>query len=327
MVGENSKSEEINNKKSRDLHNEVKKPEEKKNSEFIIPQSQPGEDVLKMEESIVVQKFAEKLVNSYQNFIQAVILFGSITTENHTDDSDIDVLIIVNDINIPFTTAVKNSFDLGVKKYKAEALVETKVKRPIHSNVVGLTEFWTGVRNTDPVVINVLRTGIAIYETGFFVPFKELLLRGEILPSEEGVINLFYVGKSFMEMSQHKIKEAIDALYWAMIKSVQAVLLSKNIYPDLPKNTPAILEKEKDKIKIFTDDDVITIKRLFDDYKKIDLTPNKFTFSAEHYEDVYKKVSRIIEKAEKEVEKTRQKLRDKLKNKKIIEDTKMCKYK
>ncbi len=282
-------------------------------SKFEVPQSKVANEILKMEEGIVVRKFAEKLVASYQNFIQAVILFGSVISDKYSADSDIDVLIIVNDINISFTSVVKNSFDLGVEKYKAEVLAETKTQRSIHSNVVGLTEFWKGVKNTDPVVINVLRTGISIYETGFFVPFKELLLRGEITPSEEGIINLFYVGKGFMEMSQHKIKEAIDALYWAIIKSLQAVLLSKNIYPGLPKDTPQLLRDMKKDIAIFSEQDIATIEELFQDYKKIEKAPNKFNFSAKHYEDLYAKATNIIEKSEKEVEKVQKKFQDKFK--------------
>jgi len=305
---------------------ETKRPK-KENLEFSVPQSPVSSEVLRIKEGIVIRKFAEKLVESYHNFVQAVILFGSFTTDKHTADSDIDVLIIVNDINIPFTSSIKSSFDLGVEKYKAEVLVETKTQRPIHSNVVGLTEFWKGVKNTDPVVINVLRSGIAIYETGFFVPFKELLLRGEIIPSEEGIINMFYVGKGFMEMSQHKIKEAIDALYWAMIKAVQAVILSKNIYPGLPKDTPQILKNMKKNITLFSEQDIATIEELFQDYKKIEKEANKFNFSAKHYEDLHNKVSEIIKKAEKEVEKTQEKLRTKLKNVKHLDETKICKYK
>ncbi|MCW1309702.1 MAG: nucleotidyltransferase domain-containing protein, partial [Candidatus Nanoarchaeia archaeon] len=138
---------------------------------------------VKKEELELINNFCSKLVENFGGYIHAVIVFGSFATEEMKEKSDIDVLVLVDDLLVPATSDVVGAFRVGLAKILAELNAVDK----LHVNTLGIKEFWDGVRNADPVIVDTLRKGFAVVDTGFFDPLKRLLIEGRIRPTQESI--------------------------------------------------------------------------------------------------------------------------------------------
>lgn len=95
----------------------------------------------------------------------------------------------------------------------------------------------------DPVVVNVLRYGEAIIDlAGFFEPLKYLLLQGKIKSTPEAIYSCLQRAPQHMLRSRASEMGAVEGLYWAMVDSAHAALISANIPPASPEHIPADLK-------------------------------------------------------------------------------------
>src|SRR3989344_2758522 len=129
----------------------------------------------------VAQQFAQKVKNELGDFLVAVIMFGSSARMSAKEGSDIDVLIVGDDITFQLTPPLIESYRIIVENIVAST------SRRLHVTSMTFTSFWEYVKVGDPVAINILRDGIALIDTGFFNPLQVLLKQGRIRPSEESI--------------------------------------------------------------------------------------------------------------------------------------------
>jgi uncharacterized protein (UPF0332 family) len=96
----------------------------------------------------------------------------------------------------------------------------------------------------DPVVINILRHGEAMIDlAGFFEPLKYLLITGKIKSTPEAVYNCLQRAPQHFLRSRTAELNAIEGLYWAMVDSAHAALISANIPPASPEHIPVDLKE------------------------------------------------------------------------------------
>ncbi len=189
---------------------------------------------LQKKQIALANKFKDEVLKKYKDWIKAVILFGSFTRGDFHEKSDIDMLVMYDDIAARFTPEMKDQFDDDLY-YMAKKISDDITVQPAWS----LTEFWDMARIGHPLLFTIVRDGWALYDTGFFIPVRKLLELGKIPTTLEAV-------EKFMETAPQKINRVETAklymvaedLYYAMLNTSQAVLMYMGLNPPSPKHTP-----------------------------------------------------------------------------------------
>src|SRR3990172_12175890 len=197
------------------------------------------QELFRKKQLALANKFKEDVLKRYKNIVKAIVLFGSFTRGDFHEKSDIDMLVIIDDVMARLTPEMKD--DLDDRLYDiAKKISESMTVQPAWM----LSEFWDMARIGHPLLFTIVRDGWALYDTGFFVPVRKLLELGKIPTTLEAV-------EKFMETAPQKINRVETAklymvaedLYYAMLNSAQAVLMYFGQNPPSPKHTPMELEE------------------------------------------------------------------------------------
>ena len=185
-----------------------------------------------------VRKFTKKLHDEFGNFLRAVVMFGSSVKGQKKPSSDLDVLVVVDDVNINLTPEMIQTYRILVEKLIGENSLK------LHVTSLRFSSFWEYVRAGDPVAINVLRDGVALIDTGFFDPLQVLLKQGRIRPSAEAIWSyLFRAPTTLHNAKWHMMQAALDC-YWAAVDSAHAALMSIGEVPTAPESVADLLEEK-----------------------------------------------------------------------------------
>ena len=133
---------------------------------------------------------------------------------------------------------------IDVRFSKEISKLREKYKRELHINTVTLTAFWKELREGDPVIINILRSGQPLIDHGgFFSPLKILLRRGKIKPTPEAIFIAMQRAPMHLNRSRFAVLGAVEGLYWAMVDSAHAALMAAGHTPPSPEHVYDMLEK------------------------------------------------------------------------------------
>tara|TARA_Y100000034_G_C6907913_1_gene421909 strand:- start:5064 stop:5921 length:858 start_codon:yes stop_codon:yes gene_type:complete len=212
----------------------AKKPESKIDIPKPITPKKPKN------EKDIAMSFAMKAHEKFDRMVKASILFGSQAKNTSSANSDIDIILIIDDASV--------SWDIELIAWYREELGKLisnqKYSANLHINTVKLTTWWLDLLHGDPVVINILRYGEALIDSGgFFNPLKSLLLQGKIRSTPEAVYAA--LNRAPTHIARSKIAEmgAIEGVYWAMVDSAQAALMTAGKLPPGPEQIPEMLKK------------------------------------------------------------------------------------
>jgi len=183
--------------------------------------------------------FKKECLKKYKELIKTIFIFGSYLRKDFTKESDLDILVLLDDTKMRITEEFKDS----VADYLYN--VAKDIDKRLHVQPPWtVTEFWDMVRISHPLLLTILRDGWALYDQGFFIPMKKLLERGKIPASLEAVELLMATAPKKIERAKTvKLYQVTEDCYYAMLNSSQAVLmyLGKPV-PD-PKNTPKAVKE------------------------------------------------------------------------------------
>ncbi len=204
--------------------------------------SKTGFPTLKIiDEKEIAMDFATKIYSRFDKLVKSVVLFGSTMKATSTSSSDIDLIIIVDDVAIRWDQEL-------VAWYREELgkiIQKNPYKKEIHINTVKLSTWWQDLMRGDPVVINVIRYGEAIIDFGgFFNPLKVLLQEGKIKSTPEAIYNCLQRAPSHMARAKASLLGAIEGLYWAMVDSAHAALISAKQVPPSPEHVPIMMKEQ-----------------------------------------------------------------------------------
>lgn len=198
-------------------------------------------DILAEKEARNLKAYSAAVVKKFGKYIKAIVPFGSsLSGIGKTETSDIDVAIIVDN------TDVKKMSKSELKDKLLSKLVKMSYpySKKIHPQAYLLTEFWEYIREGNPVLYNVLRTGTPIYDTGFFLPIQMLLKKGEIKPSKEAVDKHMRIANRLLDKTEKMmLKKMTKNLHLAAVSSAQAVLMEKGYRPPAQKEVPEFVKK------------------------------------------------------------------------------------
>lgn len=243
------------------------------------------------------RKFAKIMYKEFGNFIQGLVLFGSATKVSHSREKDLDILVILDDVHIKFSKELVETYRIITEK--AIAAVDP---RRLHVQSMKFTSFWEYIRAGDAVAINILRSGIALIDTGFFDPLQELLDQGRIRPSKEAVYTYFTMAPASLHRSQQHILTAMIDLYWAVIDSAHAALMSMGEIPPTPEHVADMLEKKLVANKEIRKEYADIMRKLYTTFKKIVHRETKEISGAE-YDRYYRLATKFVSEMKRYIEK------------------------
>jgi len=220
---------------------------------------------LKNEREIAMD-FATKVYQKFDKIVKSIVLFGSSMKQNATSTSDVDIIIVIDDAAIQWDQEL-------IAWYREELgkLIATNpYKKELHITTVRITTWWDDMMKGDPVIINVLRYGEALIDFGgFFNPLKILLQQGRIKPTPEAIYTALQRAPDHFRRSKIAELNTIEGLFWAMVDSAQAALMSNHIMPPSPEHIPILLKETFVDIKKLKMDYVLWYRDLYVFHRKI----------------------------------------------------------
>jgi len=216
-----------------------KKPAKKTKKKFEINEKDIPTLKLKSESAIAMD-FATKAYKKFEKSIKSIILFGSAVKQTSVSGSDIDIIIVLDDVSINWDQELIAWYRQELDKI----LRANPYKKDLHINTVKLSTWWEDLLKGDPVIINILRYGEAMIDmAGFFEPLKFLLINGKIKSTPEAIYSCLQ--RAPMHIARRKTAElnCIEGLYWAMVDSAHAALISAQVTPPSPEHIPVDLKE------------------------------------------------------------------------------------
>ena len=185
--------------------------------------------------------FATKTYNEFKETVKAIILFGSSARQESNLDSDIDIIVIIDDVSINWDEEL-------IATYREELgkIIQTNpYRKSLHVNTVKLSTWWQDMMTGDPVVMNILRYGDALIDHGgFFIPQKSLLLAGKIRATPEAIYNLLQRAPVHLSRARNSLLGVVDGLYWACVDSAHAAIMAAKLNSPSPEQIEQILKDE-----------------------------------------------------------------------------------
>lgn len=190
-------------------------------------------------ESDIALDFATKVYKKFDKIIKSVVLFGSESKKTSSAGSDLDIIILIDDVAIRWDQEL-------IAWYREELdqiLRLNPYKSSLHINTVKLSTWWEDLLRGDPIVLNVLRNGQAMLDLGFFEPLKYLLLTGKIKSTPEAIYTALQRAPTHLQRSKLAELNSIEGLYWCMVDAAHAALIAANVFPASPEHIPGSLKQ------------------------------------------------------------------------------------
>ncbi len=242
----------------------------------------------------VIYSFSSDVVKNFGDFVKSIVVFGSVVKKSDLQDiHDIDILIIIDD------TAVSVDYEF-IRNYNTTLTSFANKYKNLHITSTRLTRFWQLAINADPVITNIIREGFIVFDSKFVEMFKHLLFDGFIKPSPESVFIQLNRSRLGMDKIKNKRISILIDLYWALIDSVQALIMYEGKLAPAPEKISEVLGDlyHENKGFILSKKEIQFIDEIYDITKRVMRRQRK---SVEFFElnDFFDKAKEIIEKIEK----------------------------
>jgi len=215
------------------VHKKVVKKKHSKRAKVSDTPKEKSVPTLKLQsEHDIAMDFAVKAYKKFDKIIKSIVLFGSVAKRKISLGSDIDIVMIIDDVSINWDQEL-------IAWYREELdkiVLENPYRGSLHINTIKLSTWWQDLLKGDPVVLNVLRTGEAMIDYGgFFEPLKYLLLKGKIKGTPEAIYTCLQRSPTHLARSRAYELRTIEGVYWSMVDAAQAALMSANYFPPSPE--------------------------------------------------------------------------------------------
>jgi len=188
----------------------------------------------------IASDFAMKVYGKFDQMIKSVVLFGSSAKKVSTPDSDIDVIVIIDDVSVKWD----GELIAWYREELGKLIKGNPYAKSLHINTVKLSTWWEDVMRGDPVVINVLRYGDALIDFGgFFNPLRLLLKEGKIRSTPESIYTLLQRAPGHLTRAKQSMLAVVDGLYWTMVDAAHAALIAADVMPSSPEDIPDVLRE------------------------------------------------------------------------------------
>ena len=241
-------------------------------------------------------RFANDLYSEMGSLIRGVVIFGSSARKTTTSKSDIDILVIIDDLMMSLSPEVLEAYRVIINK------VIVRVSTRLHITTLRFTAFWEYMRNGDPIGINILRDGVALIDAGFFEPLQVLLKKGRVRPTSESIWTYYIRAPNTLHNSKWHIMQATLDLYWAVIDSAHAALMQHGEIPPTPEHVADLLEQKLVRKKLL-EHKYVAIMRHFYKLMKMIVHREVKEIKGEEYDRYYKAAEDFVNRMRMFIEK------------------------
>jgi predicted nucleotidyltransferase/uncharacterized protein (UPF0332 family) len=244
-----------------------KKKVEKKNDKKVVKKKKEPKTLKLMTDREIASDFGIKAYELFGKMIKSIVLFGSVAKQTQTHDSDIDMIILLDDVSIKWDQAL-------ISWYREELNLLMRAnpyKYNIHVNTIKLSTWWDDLMKGDPVVLNIIRHGqVVLDHAGFIEPLKYLMIQGKIKGTPEAVHQCLQRAPSHLARSRAAELAAVEGIYWSMVDAAHGALIAAGFFPPSPEHVmidlkEAFVDRGLLKMKY-----VLWYKDMFYLHKKID---------------------------------------------------------
>lgn len=191
-------------------------------------------------ESEIAEDFAAKVYQKFDKIVKSVILFGSTAKQTQVTGSDIDIVIVIDDVSINWDQELIAWYRTELEKI----IKNNPYQGSLHINTIKLSTWWEDLMRGDPVILNILRYGEAMIDlAGFFNPLKALLIKGKIKATPEAIYSALQRAPQHIARSKSAELGAIEGLFWSMVDSAHAALIAADVPPASPEHVPGDLKE------------------------------------------------------------------------------------
>ncbi len=174
----------------------------------------------KKERMSIARKFTEKVLKKYGPMIKSVVVFGSSARGDFKEDSDIDIFIIYDDLFLSKYHITPSNFESDLKRIGKDISNFIRISTPW-----SIIEFIRAVQIGSPILINILRDGWALYDSGIFINVKNHFEKGNIRWTFELINNMIISSReNFKNFERSKIKIIVEDIYYGLVNLMIPIL-------------------------------------------------------------------------------------------------------
>ncbi|MEM2478968.1 MAG: hypothetical protein QXJ92_02120 [Candidatus Pacearchaeota archaeon] len=151
---------------------------------------------------------------------------------------------------------------------KIDSKIATELGISIHCNVALLREYFEKIMENRIDIFFEIKRAIPLYDpSGFFVPMKSLVEKGEIKGTKEALFKLITEVRVIMRDIERIKVNALSDIYSAVIDAAEGALMARGISFFVPKELPELLDRVFLKEKKIGKKTIEIFKRIYSAYK------------------------------------------------------------
>ena len=237
------------------------------------------------------REFSKELLLELRELVRSIVIFGSNVNDTVNKESDIDLMIVLDNISVYVTPELREAYKIIVDK------IANNISPKFHIMTVNLSDLWDMARKGDPLLINILRFGYPLIDKNLIEPMQYLLEIGKIKPTREAAYNYISRSKTLLAESKNHIFNSVMDLYYSAIDILHAVLIVEKITPPSP-NEIIDIYKEKFKNDKIMLKHCIVMEELFKLVKDIE-HKKVFEVKGSQYDKLKKRTENLIKYMDK----------------------------
>ena len=105
------------------------------------------------------REFSKGLLEEMNELVRSIVLFGSNTHDTLDKNSDIDIMVVLNNVTVYVSPELREAYTIILEK------LSQKISPKLHIMTVNLSDLWDMARKGDPVLTNILRYGHALFDS------------------------------------------------------------------------------------------------------------------------------------------------------------------
>lgn len=229
-------------------------------------------DFQKQRRMDAAKKFKEEALDMYGEYINAIIGTGSVTREEFSSESDMDITVFVDDTRKDMNKERKEKIEKDLKEV-AEGCGKTKSGSDIlHVQPpYTITEYWDMMRRGSPVAHSWTQDAVAIYDDGFFGPIQRLYKMGKLPATRKSAEKrMSKVPKRINRAERMKMLIVAKDVYHAMTNSLQAVIVYMGEEVPAPKQLSKIAREKLVNRDLLDEKYVEDYEEVYSVYKEVE---------------------------------------------------------